>query len=233
MLAAERQRKVRSLGAEDALARDEDLVTSTVFGLLSYLPRGRGLGALFQTLVGDHPPTEAVSLTFWPEDSGTEPDVVLETQHAIVLIEAKLDAPFGSNQLGREWLWLLRRVKQREAAAAAQAEESPRLMIVTITRRPLGDVELRRRISADLLELRSVLPGPTENEVRATTWHEIADLILQSRSTELEAHADTILDDLDYFLRSRGLREPPFDAWPMPPRRWPDCPLWYVGAESV
>jgi hypothetical protein len=141
----------------------------------------------------------------------------------------KLDAPFGPRQLGREWLWL--QARMRERAGVSSTETSPlRMVIATITRRPLGNAELRARIVADLRALGSTEPGPTEQEVRAATWHEMARWILDTDVAPTEPHVAAVLDDLDYFLRSRGLRLPPFESWPTPARHWPTSPTWYSGS---
>jgi hypothetical protein len=220
MLAAERRRKIGELVLGDDLARAEDFVTSTVFGLLSYLPVDRGLGAVLRGLFGDPGLPSDARLVLWPRgDDRTEPDLAIVGTDAIAVVEVKLDAPFGPQQLGREWLWL---------QARRRGGPHTRAVIATITRHPLGNRQLRERIVADLRALGSDDPGPLECDVRSVTWHELGHWILEPNVTTLEAHIAAVLEDLDYFLRSRGLRLPPFDSWPLPTRRWPARPIWYA-----
>ena len=227
MLAAERRGKAQWIDQETAaLAYAEDVVTSTVFGLLSYLPTMRGLGHLLQHLLPDEAPYADVHMTFWPPSAGTEPDLAMEARHTVVVFEMKLDAPFGPQQLGREWLWLRNRVRERSAETTATAA-SIRSMLVVVTRRPLSNAELSRRVAADLLRIGSAEPAPSDHEVRGLTWHQLAEWMLERDSGNEEAYVAVVLDDLDYFLRSRGLRGSPFEAWPTPTRAWQACPNWY------
>jgi len=228
MLAAERRGKTPVIDQEaTALAYAEDVVTSTVFGLLSYLPAARGLDQLLRHLLPTTAPHTDVHLTFWPPGEGTEPDLVIEARHAVAVFEVKLDAPFGLQQLGREWLWLRNRVRERSIENIA-ASSSVSAMLVVVTRRPLTSAEIARRIAADLLKLGSTEPVPSENEIRCVTWHQLAGWMLERDRINEEPHVAAILDDLDYFMHSRGLRTPPFEAWPSPTRPWQSCPHWYV-----
>src|SRR4051812_6030838 len=108
----------RKLGENYSRAheRAEDLLTSTVFGLLRYLPPTDGLLAVLQRARGlvreegaktrprpgrfDVEGITAVRLDFWPRWPGHgEPDLLLRlldgagAVRAVVLIEAKLHSP--------------------------------------------------------------------------------------------------------------------------------------------
>lgn len=124
----------RKVGA--SLRKSEDVLTATVFGVLSWIAPEVALGKWLNTakpfdasvtatltLVGT-----ATALTFWPrlevgDGSTAEPDVVIETRAAtrsVIFIEAKLwSGPSGgptstdaseriTGQLGRQWSALTR-----------------------------------------------------------------------------------------------------------------------------
>lgn len=116
MLFAERHQK---LGRDSSRAHDraEDLLTSTAFQLLRYLPPHAGLLAVLarvrsvrwkagRIIISREPPPwltltgiDAFDLTFWPRWPGAgEPDVVVNLQRSGVVVtrlvtEVKLDSP--------------------------------------------------------------------------------------------------------------------------------------------
>ncbi len=122
----------------------EDLLTSSVFGLLAYLPAERGLLPLLRLAIYEDgtavPLLQASDLTvtsleFWPtyQTDGvgpTEPDVIVHVEDMIgqkhsMLIEVKLwsgkssgagdDAHEIRDQLAREWCVLVDRCKQERS----------------------------------------------------------------------------------------------------------------------
>lgn len=220
MLAAERN------GKAALFASSEDIVTSTVFGLVRYLPWQLGLGRVLQLLLDGPMPRAPAELFFWPPGEGVEADLVIESPEAVALFEVKLDASFGPQQLGREWAWLCRRVRERPRTLDGETV-SGRRVLATITRRALSPGELRRQVVADLKELGSTELPPAPNEVRAVTWLELGDWLLSDPVGFAEPHVSALLEDIEYFLRSRGLRTAPFAGWPAPGRTWSACSTWY------
>ncbi|MFT4975623.1 MAG: hypothetical protein ACI8S6_001510 [Myxococcota bacterium] len=103
MLPALRRRKLL-VAIREAISGLEDALTSTVWGHLRYLPWSRGLGMLLADigLTGTAPGR----VRFWPTFPGTEPDVLLDGEDWMVLVEARLHSGFGTSQLGREWVVL-------------------------------------------------------------------------------------------------------------------------------
>jgi hypothetical protein len=104
----------------DVWIASEDLLTSAVFGTLKNLPDPMTAALLSRAppLEGSRPPVLSPPLQwrFWPSWDICEPDVVLEDDENLCVIEAKLysdfgeDAPAGS-QLRREWTDGLRRAQ--------------------------------------------------------------------------------------------------------------------------
>lgn len=90
----------------------EDLLTSAVFGTMKNLSSSSSSRVLSRTkmLVGDEAPDlmGPLSWSFWPTLGRCEPDVMIEDEHTVCLIEAKLFSDFGpdlgsGSQLVREW----------------------------------------------------------------------------------------------------------------------------------
>ncbi len=95
-------------GKAGKISRDEDMLTSNVFGTLKNIDRLRGLYALLQLAGIDVTPNEAMQATFsfWPKfHGGTEPDVVINTPRHVIVVEAKYMAALGADatQLPREF----------------------------------------------------------------------------------------------------------------------------------
>jgi hypothetical protein len=141
--------------ASDEWRRNEDMLTSAVFGTLKNLPDeiAAGLLATAQPLFGGvaprlRPPLDWSFWPWWPNEddpsNGCEPDVAVSDAENLCVIEAKLDAPFGSalgkrDQLDREWV-----NGQREASKFPK----PKLLwLVTVTAHLAAP---RREIEAQL-----------------------------------------------------------------------------------
>src|SRR5262249_16868891 len=99
--------------ASDLWLRSEDLLTSAVFGSLKYLEPA-AMSTLFRRsrpLDGNAAPVLLGPLAwhFWPWWDTCEPDVVIEDDHNLCVVEVKLYSEFGESeaighQLSREWL---------------------------------------------------------------------------------------------------------------------------------
>jgi len=105
----------------DVWLSSEDLLTSAVFGTLKNLPDPVAIALLSrgQPLEGSRPPVLSPPLRwrFWPWWDICEPDVVVEDDENLCVIEAKLYSDFGEDatagtQLRREWTDGLARARE-------------------------------------------------------------------------------------------------------------------------
>lgn len=140
----------RKVGA--SLRKSEDVLTATVFGLLSWLAPEVALGKWLTTAAPFSGSTTATvtpagttsQVTFWPrldvgDGSTAEPDVLIETRAAgrsVIFIEAKLwSGPSGwptttdassrvTGQLGRQWSALMRGWSVGDAGGSNAPDEA-------------------------------------------------------------------------------------------------------------
>ena len=220
MLQALLRKKIRSAEHCDGLARQEDVVTSLAFGMLELLPHDRGIGAWLTAL--KLPASESAKLDFWPTvDPKTEPDVLVKTPQYSALVEAKVAADFGARQLGREWDWLHSQC------------EAPFYLIV-ITRIPRTVAAIQERCIGDLQALGSKHDPPTLDQIRTTTWSDLAKVV-RGLPEEHPAHLARLRESLLAGLKMAGVMHPPFKGWPRTPLllnansewydAWPRTPL--------
>ena len=95
-------------GKAGKISRDEDILTSNVFGTLNNIDRSRGLYVLLRLADIDVTPNEAIQakFSFWPKfHDGTEPDVLIEMPRHVIVVEAKYMSSLGADatQLAREF----------------------------------------------------------------------------------------------------------------------------------
>ncbi len=116
MLKAQIRSKLCQFSLE--LADKEDILTGDFFGVLDYLPRQPYLHEFLESVCAlNHArgrfelgrvDWQSVEMRFWPRyqvhDDTTEPDVVLLSDHWIIVIEVKLGSGLGRNQPWREYL---------------------------------------------------------------------------------------------------------------------------------
>jgi hypothetical protein len=198
-----------------ALATAEDAVTATVLGMLQYLPWEKGLGPLIERVgIGE---TEPGKLHFWPRHSGVEPDLFLMGDDWAVLLEAKVGADFGEQQLGREWR-LLRKLG-----------EGRRLRLVTITPDELPRETVRALAIADLEALGDDSPTPEPAQIHSLRWHDLLPSTAGLAEHELVLHADLVA-----YLRVAGLLRRPFASWAgLEPPALPATAIWYRSAPAT
>ncbi len=161
MLKAQIQQKVPvSLGD---WSRSEDLLTSSIFGSLSYYHDdviASAIGAA-RMLAGSRPPNliPPLRLEFWPQHEYAEPDVVLtDSQGNICIIEAKLDAPFGERQLEREWI-----------GGTLRTHDANELWLVTVT--------AHAGMPFDELMTQASFPGCDRERIGWLSWTTIAQCV--------------------------------------------------------
>ena len=109
MIHADLKSKLR-LKWDEFLEKSEDYLTASFFGIMNYLPTTTILDALLPHIT--HPNEASFNHTFhfWPRytfeffwqnetsQKTTEPDLVIQTKTAIVIIEAKYTADLGSDE---------------------------------------------------------------------------------------------------------------------------------------
>ena len=143
MLKAQIRSKIGALGPG---WRDiEDILTGDFFGALDYLPRRPFLAGFLEWVARlnetvKQPPREGVDwdgveFNFWPmvkgEDEAAEPDVVIVSDHWVLVVEVKLDSALGRvpGELGflvhLDVRGLLRGLVEYRRAAGRTAPEVP------------------------------------------------------------------------------------------------------------
>ncbi|UCH86638.1 MAG: hypothetical protein JSU97_09010 [Dehalococcoidia bacterium] len=182
----------------DVWLGSEDLLTSAVFGTLKNLPASATAELLSraQPLEGSTPLLLSAPLHwhFWPWWDVCEPDVVVEDEENLCIIEAKLYSDFGEDatagsQLRREWNDGFRRAQQ----------VGKRLWLVTLTNHASFPEEAIRRQLARA--------GSESSRVCWLSWSEIGRF-LDGLGDEL---AGGWREDLLELLSRMGLA--PFDGF--------------------
>ena len=185
MLRAEIQGKLPS-----ALTRSEDLLTSNVLGFFDYANRSRYLLAWLRDILhldvepGD---AEAARFQFWPTyPDGTEPDVVLEVGRYYLLVEAKLDSPFGLDPADPTRDQLNRELRQGQLEADVAGLD---FRLVTLTRESWGNPERYPNLRGEPCWI-------------WTNWQAMTRLLARIDG----AQPDRMCGDLVMLLRRRGLQ---------------------------
>jgi hypothetical protein len=190
--------QLRGKLATDVWLGSEDLLTSAVFGTLKNLPASitAELLSRAQPLEGSTPLVLSGPLSwhFWPWWDVCEPDVVVEDEENLCIIEAKLYSEFGEDtttgsQLRREWTDGLRR-------AGAVGKQ---LWLVALTNHTVLPEEAIRRQFARA--------GPEPPRLYWLSWFEIGRFL---RGLEHELLAGWS-EDLLQLLSRMGLA--PFDGF--------------------
>lgn len=216
----------------------EDILTSSVFGLLKYLPDrvARTLLAKFAAI----PLSQgSIELELWPrhptppgfrspalptEDEeeparrgDTEPDAIITAGDWLVLMEAKYRSPLGEDydQLGREFA-VGYRLAQDEGYLF-------RLLVVTgqtLRPRPAG-IDLVTGVqnaltaaSAGLGDAAQEMIAAVPDSLRWTNWQRLYGILLAAHNNQDHPHhIRQLLGDVCQLLELRGLK--PYDGRPM------------------
>lgn len=164
----------------------EDGVTDAVFSVLRWLPPETALLWVLRTAFPGWDPSLNLrsDLIFWPRFAdGTEPDLVVITDDSAVVIEAKTGAPFGTNQLQREWDGL------RGWGPAAGLQR--RLLAITSDSIVPSEVTSHRAVVGS-------------DRVGWMSWTDVLACIKQT--VDLHAEGERrMLEDLDAFLHRQGV----------------------------
>jgi hypothetical protein len=184
----------------------EDVLTSNVFGALRYLEPKYGLEPVLRRL--GLAPIRAARVDVWEAEDGCEPDVIIDLQHSVVLVEAKLRAPFGDDQLEREVVFAHRRAGGRPW----------RLLCVTTHHREPAyrGTALAKGVASSFADENALGLSPCEIERRIAwmPWSEIATRLEESLETLAPPpHAVALIEDVLASLCSRGLMRPPFHGF--------------------
>lgn len=131
----------------------------------------------------------------------------------MVLVEAKLGADFGHQQLGREWIVL------RDQGGAR------RLRLLVVSPDGWSASDLHALVLRDLSALSDTDRPPNPEEIRSLCWFELLPRLAAPSSSEA-----AILNDLEHFLDALGLLRVPFSGWerlPTPPELPEVGTRWY------
>lgn len=174
-----------------SISLNEDVLTSSVFERLLYLPEQRFWGILSAatgnaTNVEALPaePNEIVEATFWPSFSFTEallapaaqrrePDLVIRTPRLILIIESKLET---AEQYPLQWA---------EQVLAVRGSIGPELPIVHLAIGGFGRFPSLKRVEEQQAQARTLLgdfAGSALNvRFEACSWYQLASAVSQER----------------------------------------------------
>jgi len=178
----------------------EDLITSSVFERLPYLPDT--LIAAFMTALMEHDALKIEALgdykeiSFWPryasaneKRSYTEPDLVIEFTNAIIVVEVK--PPWGA-QDHAQW--------EREVAALIKQEEpSTALFLLAIGGQAHNWRHLARQLENDFAD--------HHLNITFCTWNKVSQVLLTLKEAASERDK-RILDDQLQALELHGIHKP-------------------------
>ena len=146
--------------------RSEDLLTSSVFERLSYLPEARAMALLLEAAgsPAEWPPEPVVHSHAWPhpdDDERTEPDWVFELTNYVVVVEAK----WGRNVVPDEG-----QISRQASAAAVRWGHKPRLHLAVIQ---TGAVSFGEGVAGRVVRwsdlrraVHAAMPGANPHEAR-------------------------------------------------------------------
>lgn len=172
----------------------ENVLTTQVLQLLDYLPRPVFLADVFRRAHGADAVREAVAaqaeelrLTVLPDELSlpprrvvVQPDAIAETDRVYVLVEAKRirSSSFQPEQLGREYLGLVRQAEQRRPLLLLILGEEPPVFVQGHGRMSISEAveDQLRRVASNVDYSRGdveELGGRIGERVAWTTWKEI------------------------------------------------------------
>lgn len=210
MIHAELKGKISFSGVEESDVREiermEDLLTSDVFGILKNLSAEAWAPLLPAELVEDLR-SSAFAVEFWPRYAGdgtaaslpkvvqkTEPDLVIETNRYLAIIEVKYLSSFGRST-GESGHQLLREWKLGSEIARARDKQFHLLTLTPFA--PSVEAEVRSLFSH----------GEVGSRVHVRYWEDVYQGLQSVAQNEHRTTEGRFLSDLVEYLRLKG-----FDA---------------------
>lgn len=164
------------------MTREEDILTSRVFGILNRVDKVIVLGAILRKLGIAVPEQELrkANIRLWEKYDGTIPDAVIETDSSLIFAECKVDSPIVIEQLKREHI--------------AGTEKGKKFHLICVTKDFLEPSEIR--------QVRTDYPNTSW-----ISWQWInASLRPISESEALDQISKGLIDDLLRLLHAKGFR---------------------------
>jgi hypothetical protein len=250
MLWAELKGKLAMTASLALVDRWEDVLTSSVFGMLRYLPDDVLLAFLANAITVEgqrfrvDPRVSGVDLHFWPQLRGwtREPDVIVDLRREDrrlvqrVIVEAKYRsgksqkeedvAHEAEDRAISDQLADIVRLAYRNHASGAVAADLPPVVIYLTAHHVMPAAELRESVMAATPVLRG--------EAEAICWlgWSRCDAIIRSRlaGPEVPATQRRMMADLSALLERRDLAV--FAGWPVMTEGLP-LPTWRLGGEAI
>jgi hypothetical protein len=173
--------------------RMEDILTSYFFGTAKYLPMRLLLFPWLKSIGLDSITTDSdgqFSFSFWEALSdGTEPDLIIRTRDALIMIEVKYLSSLGADKTQLE----------REVARGLELSREKGLDFIFITltndiSEPVPMKELRERYPPEICDYKCIW----------TSWRKAYDVV--KTASEEETPYKTLLADLLAVMKKRGLQ---------------------------
>lgn len=178
--------------------RLEDSLTSAVFGALRYLPR-TVLGSVLDQAIGKKFSTKGLAdanFRFWPQfPQGTEPDVIIEVDRTMIVIEAKYESGFSANQLAREWL---------HGSQVARANKLGGPWLLAVTPHPMAPSAIEEALSELNKENLGGFKPNGQDSIKWLPWRRIASVIREFGSSAMP-HEKALVDDVLELMKQRGV----------------------------
>jgi len=222
MSKAEIHGKISSYGS-NLSDRLEDLLTSDIFGTLRYLPFQEGLlNIILQSKNYNNGAKISIDncvietqpkISFWPKLSRSEPDVIIETDDELFMVEVKyLSGKSGhferqnfeqdtieaasSDQLGREFMDLL----------DFPGKFSRRFLIYLTSHRRMPISDIKAGYDAILTTSPSRVANLYQNDTYWLSWFSVYESISLLIAEQKNNYQKLILNDLKDLLHKKGFR---------------------------
>lgn len=184
-------------------SRLEDALTASVFERLAYLPAPVAIELLQQAIHPRRglPDSATFKAVFWPSytaaggSSRVEPDVVVELDSAIMVVECK---HLGEQDAG-QW--------RREILAVRSAEQFPNRSLLFLA---AGGIDVSQHSS------RVATVADLEVPVLQLRWERLHEVCMSQRTRQAEPHVRAIFDDLVSALGTFGYNRAPTFEKPLP-----------------
>lgn len=175
---------------------EEDRLTSRVFGALAILDKKKVVAPFLVQLTRCQPipdgEIDSLVIKFWEYCDGCYPDVWIETDSQLIVIEVKKDSKATPDQLA----------KQFKATAKWAKESRKELTYLLVT----NDGKKSKAVSEGQDQLKRRWP---DAQIEWASWPDVREYL---NSIKKEVHADTVsvrlLEDTIDLLESYGMKKP-------------------------